>query len=112
MQSQAVPSHEAIFAAVAHLSSGVYHQCAQPQGSAVFPGLRSPIRALRRSSKMLAFIFLGALFDVNSMLWCAVLAWFSARPVTGYGRVRAGILLVESYCRRHVRAAGYPSGTG
>ena len=30
-------------------------------------------------SKMLAFIFLGMLFDVNSMLWCAVLAWFSAK---------------------------------
>jgi RhtB (resistance to homoserine/threonine) family protein len=30
-------------------------------------------------SKMLAFIFLGVLFDVNSMLWCAVLAWLSAK---------------------------------
>ena len=30
-------------------------------------------------SKMLAFIFLGAIFDLNSMLWCALLAWFSAK---------------------------------
>ena len=30
-------------------------------------------------SKALAFIFLGAIFDLNSMLWCALLAWFSAK---------------------------------
>ena len=30
-------------------------------------------------SKTLAFIFLGILFDLNSMLWCAALAWFSAK---------------------------------
>lgn len=30
-------------------------------------------------SKMLAFIFLGAIFDLNSMLWCTLLAWFSAK---------------------------------
>ncbi len=30
-------------------------------------------------SKMLAFIFLGVIFDLNSMVWCAALAWFSAK---------------------------------
>ena len=30
-------------------------------------------------SKTLAFIFLGVLFDLNSMLWCGALAWFSAK---------------------------------
>lgn len=30
-------------------------------------------------SKMLAFIFLETIFDLNSMLWCALLAWFSAK---------------------------------
>ena len=31
------------------------------------------------NSKMLAFIFLGVIFDLNSMVWCAALAWFSAK---------------------------------
>ena len=30
-------------------------------------------------SKTLAFLYLGIIFDLNSLLWCALLAWVSAR---------------------------------
>lgn len=39
-------------------------------------------------SKTLAFLYLGIIFDLNSLLWCTLLAWVSARAGTHLRRSR------------------------
>ncbi|MGL4206749.1 MAG: LysE family translocator [Aeromonadaceae bacterium] len=40
-------------------------------------------------SKTLAFIYLGIIFDLNSLLWCTLLAWVSARAGTHLRRSKS-----------------------
>ena len=92
---------------IATSSTGLPHECAESEGRAVLPrGSCRNSSHRTRASKPLASIVLGAIFDINGLLWCHALALFTAfasRRLNGRHRGRP---LAEPHDGRDVRRPG------
>ena len=62
-------------------------------------------------NKALAFIVLGCIFNLNGMLWCNALAWFSARASAQDQTRSQGRDLAQSRHRRPVCLAWSQAGS-